>query len=161
MECFIAKIPHLVGVHVEHLKDWARPRCKEIVFKQHENHILMGGILMTPPVCKQKMYNSFAMMLRRKKIPRGQLSEQGKSKLVESAEFENVLGPSPLLTHRRQLMANARAERIRKACAKLDKLRVVSLKRPFEAMAEPIRARRRERATMRLEDRLSEQLKTL
>ncbi len=86
MDCFIAKFPHLVGVHVEHLKEWAKPRCREIKFQQLENHILMGGIFMTPPASRTKIYNSFAMLLRRKKIPRGQLSEQGKFKLVESAE---------------------------------------------------------------------------
>jgi hypothetical protein len=160
MECFIARFPHLVGVHVEHLKDWAKPRCKEFRFQQEENHILMGGIFMVPPVCKTKIYNSFAMLLRRKKIPRGQLSQQGKFKLVEPAEYESVFGPSPLLAHRRNLIEIVRAERIRKACEKLDRLRLLLLERAFAALAEPITNRRREHVLMDREDRRSKRMRT-
>ena len=119
----------------------------------------MWGILMTPPVYS-KMYNSFAMMLRRRSIPRGQTSEQGKFKLVGWTEFEAVMGPSPLITHRRELLARARTERIKRACAKLEKLVLASLGEPFEALAKPFRDRTRERGAMAEEDRQSKRMRT-
>jgi len=66
----------------------------------------MGGILMTPQLYS-KIANNFAMMLERNWIPRGQISVQGRFKLVGWTEYEAAMGPSPLITHRREALARA------------------------------------------------------
>ncbi len=69
-DCFLAKFPPLVGIHVLSLQTWANQRCREVSFKHYPTYTVMGGIMFTPPEYS-KLYNSFAMMLGRRKIPRG------------------------------------------------------------------------------------------
>ena len=142
MDCFLAKFPPLVGIHVLSLEAWAKQRCRQVSFKHYATYTIMGGIMYTPPVYS-KLYNSFAMMLGRRKVPRGQRSEQGRFRLVSWDEYEAAVGVSSLLTHRRAILAREKAERIRRACEKLARLLEVRLREPFEAMAEPVRKKRR------------------
>ena len=142
MDCFLAKFPPLVGIHVLSLEAWARQRCRQVSFKHYATYKIMGGIMYTPPVYS-KLYNSFAMMLGRRKVPRGQRSEQGRFRLVSWDEYEAVVGEPSLLTHRRAALAREKAERIRRACEKLARLLADRLRDPFETMAEPVRKKRR------------------
>ncbi len=102
--------------------------------------------MFNPPVYS-KFYNSFAMMLGRRKVPRGQRSEQGRFRLVGWDEYEAAVGPSSLLTHRRAALAKEKAkekaDRIRRACEKLARLLAVKLREPFEALSEPVWKKRR------------------
>ncbi len=149
-DCFLAKFPPLVGIHVLSLEAWAKQRCKQVSFKHYPTYTVMGGIMYTPPEYS-KLYNSFAMMLGRRKIPRGQRSEQGRFRLVDWDEYEAMVGTSSLLTTRRAALAKEKAaekakekaDRIRRACEKLALLLAVQLREPFEALAEPVRRKRR------------------
>jgi hypothetical protein len=107
-DCFIAKFPLLSSIHFDLLRDWARGRCREVSFKDIGNNTMMGGILFTAPVYT-KMYNSFAMVLRRNKIPWGHRSEQGKFKYVEWDKYEATMGPSLVIAGRRATIIRAKA----------------------------------------------------
>ncbi len=146
MDCFLAKFPPLVGIHELSLRTWANHRCRQVTFKHYPTYTVMGGIMYTKPVYT-KFYNSFVMMLGRRKVPRGQRSEQGWFRLVDWDEYEAIVGTSSLLTTRREALAREKAamkaDRIRRACEKLALLLAVQLREPFEALAEPVRKKRR------------------
>ena len=149
-DCFLAKFPPLVGIHVLSLEAWAKQRCRQVTFKHYATYTVMGGIMFNPPVYS-KFYNSFAMMLGRRKVPRGQRSEQGWFRLVDWDEYEAIVGTSSLLTTRRAILAREKAaakaaekaDRIRRPCEKLALLLAAELGEPFEALAEPVWKKRR------------------
>ena len=117
MDCFLAKFPPLGGIHQLSLRTWANHRCRQVTFKQYATYTVMGGIMYTKPVYT-KFYNSFVMMLGRRKVPRGQRSEQGWFRLVDWDEYEPVMGPSFLLVHRRMPLATEMARETAKEGAK-------------------------------------------
>ena len=122
MDYFLAKFPPLAGIHELSLRTWANHRCRQVTFQHYPTYTVMGGIMYNKPVYT-KFYNSFVMMLGRRKVPRGQRSEQGWFRLVDWDEYEAIVGTSSLLTHRRAILAAAKAtekaDRIRRACEML------------------------------------------
>ena len=74
-------------------------------------------------------------------------NEAGWFRLVDWDEYEAIVGTSILLTTRREALAREKAamkaDRIRRACEKLALLLAVQLREPFEALAEPVRRKRR------------------
>ena len=95
--------------------------------------------MYTPPVYS-KFYNSFAMMLGRRKVPRGQRSEQGWFRLVDWDEYEAIVGTSSLLTTRREALAREKAEEKALAREKAEEEEKAREKAEEEekALAEPV-----------------------